>query len=118
MFRAAFELADPAIRPQLAGFQGRPLSSARHFAERLAGWFHPESGFGVELLDVVTNWELVPRPASGAAYIGSSVGERRELPNQPEALLCGDAASPEKDQTLQELGMLVLVARKAASAGG
>lgn len=116
-FRAAFELADGALRQRLASFQGRPVSSSRHFEQRLRAWFAPEAGFQVEASEVVRAWQLAPRgeQAQGArsfAYSSLCIGEQRHLPYAPERLLCSDATTPDDSQTLLELGVYVFVASR------
>ena len=58
LFKDAAELAEAELRPQIADFFGRPVSSARHFESRLRHWFFPQAGFRVELSDVSRAWEL------------------------------------------------------------
>lgn len=111
-FRAAFELAPPAARQQLSAFQGRPVSSARSFEQRLRAWFHAEAGFQVELAEVRRVWEQVPREAPGVAYRSCYVGEQRQLPYVPETLLSPDAEPAGDEHTLLELGVFVFVASR------
>jgi SAM-dependent methyltransferase len=111
MFRTAYELAGPELRQRLAGFQGRPVSSARHFESRLKSWFDADAGFEIELSEVVAAWELQSRGDSPFNYMSSSVGEQRSLPRIPDALLCSDANVSSSDMLL-ELGTFVFVARR------
>jgi len=113
-FRAAFELAPPAARQELARFQGRPVSSALSFEQRLRSWFGPAAGFRVEQSSLEKAFQTVPRTAGGYAYMCCSVGEQRHLPHVPDALLCEDASHVglADDETLQELGIFVFVASK------
>jgi SAM-dependent methyltransferase len=110
LFKVALELADADLRPRMASFFGRPVSSARHFESRLRHWFLPQAGFKVELSDVARAWELGPREAF--PYESSCVGERRQLPALPEAILCPDVNLPAETQSLRELGIFVFVARR------
>jgi SAM-dependent methyltransferase len=112
VFRAAFELADPALRQELASFQGQPVSSSRHFEQRLRAWFAPEAGFQVEASEVVRAWELAPRAATDSAYASLCIGEQRYLPYAPERPLCADASLPDDTQTLRELGIFSFVASR------
>jgi hypothetical protein len=111
-FRAATELAQPEERARLADFTGRPVSSARHFEQRLRGWFGEGSGFRVEQSDLHRVWETSPRVAGAPPYLSSCVGEQRVLQYVPEAFLCSDARAPLDDETLTELGMFVFVATR------
>jgi SAM-dependent methyltransferase len=111
-FKAAFELAAPAERQQLASFQGRPVSSSRIFEQRLRGLFTSEAGFKVEESALVRAWECAPRGEPPFAYMSCCVGEQRQLPYLPEALLCSDAAAGDESQTLLELGVFVFVASR------
>jgi hypothetical protein len=113
LFETAVELANPELRPQLAGFFGRPVASARHFESRLKQWFLPEEGFRVEHSDVSRAWELDTRePGDSFPYLSSCVGEQRQLPSVPDALLCSDAKLPTETQSLRELGIFAFVARR------
>jgi SAM-dependent methyltransferase len=117
-FQAALELADPAARAELAGFRGRPVSSSRHFEQRLRAWFSVEAGFQVEQSSLVKRWQRAPRAGSSVAYMSCCVGEQRQLPYLPDALLCADAAHSEtasgddETQTLLELGVFTFVASR------
>jgi hypothetical protein len=111
-FQVAFELASPEARAQLAAFQGRPVSSALHFARRLDGWFGAESGFRVEESRLVRAWESVPRSASSLPYMSCAVGEQRSLSYIPEVLLCSDARPLSDDESLLELGVFLFVASR------
>jgi SAM-dependent methyltransferase len=111
-FRAAFELAPPELRERLAGFQGRSISSAQLFAQRLRGWFGPEAGFQVELASVMRASEHIPKHPSGFAYMSSCVGEQRQLPYAPDSLICPDSAAPGDSETLLELGVFAFVASR------
>ena len=114
LFQVAAELADADLRPQLATFFGRPVSSARHFENRLRHWFLPQAGFRLELSDITRAWELCPKSAFNPfVYESSCVGEQRQLPTIPEALLCSDANLPAETQLLRELGVFVFVARRS-----
>ena len=111
-FQAAFELATPELRERLAAFEGRPVSSARHFEQRLRGWFGAESSFRVEESALVRVWETVAGEGAAFPYMSSSVGEHRSLPYMPETLLCSDAAAVQDDNALRELGVFVFVASR------
>ena len=111
-FKSAVELASPAARQQLASFQGRPVSSSRFFEQRLRSLFGPETGFQVDESSLVRGWELVPRAEPPFAYMSCCVGEQRQLPYVPEALLCADATPSDDAQTLLELGVFVFVASR------
>lgn len=113
-FRAALELADGPLRQSLAAFQGRPVSSSRHFEQRLRAWFGQDAGFHVEASEVARSWELVPRAEADSAFAYSSlcIGEQRHLPYAPERLLCSDASAPDDSQTLLELGIFSFVASR------
>ena len=112
MFRTAYELAGPELRERLAGFQGRPVASARHFESRLKSWFHRDAGFEVEQSEVVTAWEFGPRGDSPFDYMSSSVGEQRALQGIPDSLLCIDADAGGETEMLLELGVFVFVAKR------
>ncbi len=115
MFRAAYELASPALKPELARFQGRPFSSAFHFEQLLKRSFTEAAGFDVELSRIETAWELAPRPEGGWDYMSSCVGEQRHLSAVPEVLLCSDAMVGTKVESLFELGVFTfVVTRKRA----
>jgi hypothetical protein len=113
-FQAALELAAPEQRLKLASFQGRPVSSSRHFEQRLRGWFSADAGFQVEESTLVRRWERAPR--GEFAYMSCCVGEQRQLPFVPEALLCADAAEEaahgDETHTLLELGIFSFVASR------
>ena len=111
-FKAAYELATPAERQQLASFQGRPVASSRFFEQRLRGLFTPETGFQVEESGLVRAWECAPRGDPPFAYMSCCVGEQRQLPYLPDTLLCSDAAVADESQTLRELGVFVFVASR------
>lgn len=111
-FKSAFELASPAARQQLASFQGRPVSSSRFFEQRLRSLFGPETGFQVEESSLVRAFTLAPRGEPPFAYMSCCVGEQRQLPYVPEALLCPDATPPDDAQVLLELGVYVFVASR------
>ena len=116
-FQAAFELADPALRQALASFQGRPVSSARHFEQRLRGWFTTEAGFQIEESSLVRRWQRAKRGESPFRYMSCCVGEQRQLPYVPDALLCPDAAHEQaaitdESQLLLELGVASFVASR------
>lgn len=111
-FRAAFELAPPDVKQRLGAFQGRPVSSARAFEQRLRAWFGAEAGFQVEVSEVRRVWEHVPREAPGVAYRGCYVGEQRQLPHVPETLISPDAEPVDDAHTLLELGVFVFVASR------
>ena len=112
MFRAAFELAPPELKPELARFQGRPFSSAFHFEQRLKRWFTPEAGFDVELSGISSVWEHAPRDATGWDYMSSCVGEQRQLPSMPADFLCSDARVGTTAECLCELGVFTFVATR------
>lgn len=113
-FQAAFAAADPELRRGLASFQGRPISSARHFEQRMRGWFSVEAGFQIEESTLLCRWQRAPR--GEFAYMSCCVGEQRKLPYVPETLLCPDAAenAAERDEThtLLELGVFAFVASR------
>lgn len=111
-FRAAFELAPPELRDQVGSFQGRPVSSARSFEQRLRRWFSAEAGFHIEVAEVRRVWERIPRAPSGFAYSSCLVGEQRHLPYVPETLLSPAAEPGDETETLLELGVLVFVASR------
>jgi len=113
LFQIAAELCDADLRPQLASFFGRPVSSARHFENRLRHWFLPQEGFQIELSDVARTWEICRRDASDAfVYESSCVGEQRQLSAIPETPLCSDANLPAETQLMRELGVFVFVVRR------
>jgi SAM-dependent methyltransferase len=112
MFRSAFELATPEQRNLLAGFQGRPVSSALHFEQKLKRWFTPEGGFGVELSGIMAAWELAPRSQHASDYMSACVGEQRHLGAVPEVLLCSGATVGSSAETLLELGVFTFVASR------
>jgi SAM-dependent methyltransferase len=113
LFQVAAQLGEADLRPQLASFFGRPVSSARHFEHRLRHWFVPQAGFQIELSEVARAWELSHRDASNAfVYESSCVGEQRQLPEVPESPLCPEANLPAEAQLLRELGIFVFVARR------
>ena len=113
--KAAFAFAhyqsEPAIREQLLRFQGRPVSSARHFEQRLSGWFGEGSGFRVEQSGIERAWETTPRGDDSITYVSSCVGEQRGLASPPDTLLCSDARAGELEN-LRELGIHVFVASR------
>jgi SAM-dependent methyltransferase len=111
-FRTAFELASPAARQELAGFQGRPVSSSRHFEQRLRGWFGPESGFHVDESRLLRSFQHVPRGEPPFAYMSLCVGEQRQLPYVPDALLSADATLGSDADALLELGVFTFVASR------
>lgn len=111
-FRAAFQLAEGELRARLASFQGRPVSSARHFEQRLRSWFDSASGFRIEQCGLSKVWEAVPIASVPSAYMSCCVGEQRSLPSAPDALLCADAGTSSDDEALLELGVLVFVASR------
>jgi hypothetical protein len=111
-FKSAFELASPAVRQQLASFQGRPVSSARYFEQRLRGWFGPETGFQIEASTLVCSWDRAPQGEPPFAYMSCCVGEQRYLPYLPEALLCADAVAGDESEALLELGVFAFVASR------
>ena len=111
-FKSAFELASPTVRQQLASFQGRPVSSARYFEQRLRGWFGPETGFQVEASSLACAWDHAPRGEPPFPYMSCCVGEQRYLPYAPEALLCADAVAANESQALLELGVFAFVASR------
>lgn len=113
-FRAAFELAPPEARQELARFQGRPVSSALLFEQRLRSWFGSEAGFQVEQSSLEKAFQTVPRATVGHAYMSCLVGEQRYLPHVPEALLCEEASRLDlaEGEAVRELGIFVFVASK------
>jgi hypothetical protein len=111
-FQAAVQLASPGVRERLVAFEGRPVSSALHFEQRLRGWFGAESGFQIEESGLVRVWESVPRGDVPFAYMSCVVGEQRSLPYRPEGLLCADAASASDQHALLELGVFLFVASR------
>jgi hypothetical protein len=111
-FQAAVQLASPAVRERLATFEGRPVSSALHFEQRLRGWFGAESGFKVEESGLTRAWESVGRSEVPFPYMSCMVGEQRSLPYMPEGLLCPDARPTSDEHALLELGVFVFVASK------
>jgi SAM-dependent methyltransferase len=111
-FETAFERASPAVRQQLAGFQGRPLASSRLFEQRLRSWFGPETGFQIDESSLRRAWQRVPRAEPALAYMSCCVGEQRQLPYVPEALLCADAAPGADSEALLELGVFTFVASR------
>jgi len=112
MFRAAYQLAEPELQAELARFQGRPISSALHFEQRLRRWFTPEVGFDVDYSGIMTAWELVPREEGRSDYMSSCVGEQRHLPSIPETFLCSDATVGTTAESLCELGVFTFVATR------
>ena len=112
VFRFAHDQAEPAVRQQLASFQGRPVSSLRHFEQRLRAWFGEGSGFRIEQASVERVWEITARGDSAFSYMGCCVGEQRLLPYLPDALLCADATAPNDLEVLRELGVFVFVASR------
>ena len=116
-FQSALEFATPAQRAQLQSFRGRPVSSSRHFEQRLRGWFSAEAGFQVEQSSLVKRWQRAPRAESPFSYMSCCVGEQRQFPYPPDALLCADAAredsaSNDETQQLLELGVFTFVASR------
>ena len=111
-FQAAFELAGPGVRERLAAFEGRPVSSARHFEQRLQAWFGRESRFVVEESKLVSAWATVPAKGTPFPYMSCSVGEQRSLTYMPEVLLCSDAVPPSEGSALLEQGILTFVASR------
>jgi len=113
-FQAAVQLASPSpgVRERLAAFEGRPVSSALHFEQRLRGWFGPDSGFSVEESTLVRVWESVQRSEVPFPYMSCMVGEQRSLPYIPEGLLCADAEPTSAEHALLELGVFVFVASR------
>lgn len=111
-FRAAFELASSSTRQELTRFQGRPVSSSRHFEQRLRGWFGPETGFQVEESRLVRSFQHAPRGQPPFAYMSLFVGEQRQLPYVPSALICADATPGEASEALIELGVFTFVASR------
>jgi SAM-dependent methyltransferase len=118
IFQTAMKLADPALRAELASYQGCVLSSSRYFERRLRQWFSPESGFEVVESDVVNTSERTQlsknRPFT---YESLCVGERRTLPALPEVPRQPRSPSealddPRPNQLIRELGVFVFVARR------
>lgn len=111
-FQAAVQLASPGVRERLAAFEGRPVSSALHFEQRLRGWFGPDSGFSVEESTLARVWESAPCSEVPFPYMSCVVGEQRSLSHIPEGLLCADAAPSSDQHALLELGVFVFVASR------
>ncbi len=117
-FRMAFELAAPDERLKLANFQGRPLSSARHFEGELRSWFTEfteNAGFRVNYSGIERAWEATPLQSPELVYRSCFIGEQRHLAQVPEVLLCADATSDPARETLLELGIFSFVASKLSS---
>jgi hypothetical protein len=108
----AFELAAPDIRAKLASFQGQPLSTAQHFEIKLRSWFTRQTGFRVELSELERAWETTPLQGPELVYRSCFVGEQRHLPFVPDALLCAEATSDPRLETLVELGVFSFVATR------
>jgi hypothetical protein len=113
-FRAAFELADPEMRARLANFQGRPVSSARHFEQRLSRWFSATGAFEIERSAIDCAWECTSRDEAGVSYMGACVGEQRLLARIPAKTLCSNAGGfePDSTQVLLEHGVFTFVATR------
>jgi hypothetical protein len=110
-FAFAHYQAEPAIREQLLRFQGRPVSSARHFEQRLSGWFGEDSGFRIEQSSLMCAWDTTPKSDAELTYMSSCVGEQRRLPSLPDTLLCPEASAGDLE-ILRELGIHVFVASR------
>lgn len=110
--RFAHSKAEPLVRQQLQTFQGRPVSSSRHFEQRLRHWFRESSRFRVEQSEIVRVWETIPKGDSELTYISCCVGEQRGMPYLPDTLLCQDARAPQELEVLHELGVFVFVASR------
>ena len=113
MFIAAAELAEPRLRERLANFQGRPVASSRFFESRLKSYFTEASGFSVVFSDIVADGELAPAITDPPTlYLGSCVGEQRQLPALPEVRLQPDGPLPGATQMLREFAAFVFVTRR------
>ena len=88
------------------------MSSSRYFEQRLRALFGPETGFRVEESGLMRAWQHAPLTDPAFAYMSCCVGEQRQLPYVPEALLCADAAPPAQAEVLLELGVFAFVARR------
>jgi SAM-dependent methyltransferase len=111
-FQMAFELAAPEVRARLATYQVRPLSTAQHLESRLRSWFNDKAGFRVELSAVERAWEIAPLQGPELVYRSCFIGEQRHLPVVPDALLCAEATSDPRRETLLELGVFSFVATR------
>jgi SAM-dependent methyltransferase len=110
-FAFAHYQAEPAIREQLLRFQGRPVSSARHFEQRLSSWFGEDTGFRVEQSTLARAWDTNPRGDAELTYMSCCVGEQRGLPTLPDTLLCPEASAGDLE-ILRELALHVFVASR------
>jgi len=113
-FELAFQLADGEQRARFVALSPRPLSSARIFENRLREWFSEKAGFRIAHSGVDRTWEVVPLERSDTVYRSCCVGEQRHLSYVPEAtaLLCREATSAPKRETLVELGVFTFVATR------
>ncbi len=113
--KAAFAFAhyqsEPTIRERLLRFQGRPVSSARHFEQRLSAWFNEDSGFRVEQSSLARAWDATPKGDAELTYMSCCVGEQRGLASLPDTLLCSDARAGDLE-ILRELMIHVFVASR------
>jgi len=113
LFGVAYALADRPTQLRFEGFKAQPASSARFFESRLKAVLTPERGFEVERSDVKTSFELVPAAElQPLRYLSQCVGKRHEHEVVPSAFLNADAAAPRRQQTLVELGIYEIVARR------
>jgi SAM-dependent methyltransferase len=111
-FAFAHSHAEPALRDQLSSFLGRPVSTARHFEQRLQAWFGAGSGFRVEHSGLERAWDSTPRGDSALVYQSCCVGEQRGLSFLPDTLLCADAAAAGDLEILRELAVFEFVASR------
>lgn len=112
LFREAIERASPEQRQALAGFEGRPVSSARFLSGRLRESLSP--GFVCERDEILVAAERQPRTADQShRYLSRTVGYTRELPHPPTTCLASPTPpSLRDDERLVELGMHAYVARR------
>lgn len=119
LFEAAFQLAGPDLRDELAGFHRNTLASSRCFERRLRNWFTPADGFTVIESTIVAAAERTAPAVRGFRYQSMCVGELRRLPSPPDPPLCPDVqsltpASLGPDEVVQEFGAFVFIARRLA----
>jgi hypothetical protein len=96
----------------LAQFQGRPLSSARFFAARLAQAFSQGAGFEVERCEVVTAHQRVGHAPGAPRYRALCVGTVRESDRPPARYLDAPSEPLAEGEALVEIGVLAFVARR------
>lgn len=111
-FQLAFELAAPDVRARLTSYRVRPLSTAQQLETRLRTWFTEEAGFRVDLSALERAWEVAPLQGPELVYRSCFIGEQRHLPVIPDALLCAEATSDPRRETLLELGVFSFVATR------